>query len=212
MMVIYREIMSLALAAPALGALLLWVPHRQDRDDFRYSGTHDGTRLAGALAEALMGRLAMVPAVVLPLLGAALVVLAFVHGELSDVTEGWWYALDPRGHILEPWKWALRLVYCGIGALVVAGCGFVARPRGRPAVPQASVLLGIPDSRLDWPWRSFGGPRQWAAYSCAVGSWLLTGCVVLMVPTLLNLMVAVLGAQETAATVEAITNVVSNQE
>ena len=85
----------------------------------------------------------MVPLVVLPLLSAVVVVLAFVHGVLNEIRlEMLWRVLGADGPVREAAQWVFTLIYCGVAGLVVAGVGFWLDPGPEPARDRTMRLLG----------------------------------------------------------------------
>lgn len=205
MTVIYENIALIAGSAFALGVMTLEIPRRQRHRGRTCHGDADRPRLLVPLADRLLRRLAAVPLVVLPLLSAAVVVLAFVHGVLNEIELGLlWRVIATEGPVLDAVQWVFTLIYCGVAALVIAGVGFLLHPG--PELPRdRAVRLLVPRSDGLRPWLlRRGGWRRVSSRACALGSWLCVAGMVMLVPSLQNLMFAILGAEDAAAAAQAI--------
>ena len=106
--------------------------------------------------------------------------------------------------MLDAVQWVFTLIYCGVAALVIAGVGFLLHPGPESPRDRAARLLDPRGDGLRPCLRRRGGWRRVASRACALGSWLCVAGMVLLVPSLQNLMFAILGAEDVAAAAQAI--------
>ena len=210
MSVIYLQIFVFASFAWVVGSGLVLIPRRHKRGGYEYLNKLDQPRLLVPLADRLLERLSTVPVVVLPVVGSAMVVLAFISGELNDMETVLWTALFPGSSFLAGLQLVFTLIYVGVAGLVLAALGFVLRPRSGSSEKRTLILLGPADTKTQLPWQSCGGLRRWLTRGSAMGSWLAAAAVVLLLPTLLNLIFVIHGAREAAEAAEAAREIANN--
>ena len=133
----------------------------------------------GRWSDWLSDRLGQVANVILPLITAALVAIAFMHETLRDVpSEAVWKPMA-IANVLGSRETGLYLVYTGVAGLMFALIGFALRGaepnRGDEATPARNWVLWKMSVR--WCTRAAG----WAALA-----------VVLLVPALVNMLLATL--------------------
>ena len=103
----------------------------------------------------------------------------------------------------DAFQLVFTLVYLGVAALIIAAIGFLLQTTSRTPRPRVLDPFSTTDNGVRWPWRSCGGLRQWLARGCSLGGWLVVAAVVLHGPTLLNLMLEILGVNDARAAAEA---------
>ena len=190
---IYTNILTYVLMGWTAGVCFLQIPRRPKGAENKYRKKSARLRWLVPLADRLLDRTAMVPVVVLPLMTAAFLVLAFVSGQLSELEFPWPSLVQSDGSLFSSLRWVFTLIYAGVAALIVAGAGFLLQSRPESGSEDAQAedgsLIDHPKGKIEWPWprRDHGSGRRWAARGCGIGAWLLVGTVVVLVPTMLYL-------------------------
>lgn len=133
----------------------------------------------GRLSDWLSDHLGQIVGVILPLVTAALVAIAFVHETLMDVPSEAVWTPSAVGRVLGSREAGIYLVYVGVAGLMFAIAGFVAKgaepDRGNRSTPALRWVL--------W--------KLWVRW-CTRAAGLAALGVVLLVPALLTMLVAAL--------------------
>ena len=152
-------------------------------------------RLVEGLCDKLLWRLSALAAVMLAVVGPAVVAIAFLHGKLGGFDGG--FVVTPEGikRILNTREWVLVILYAGPAGLLLGAAALVLRPTEMPA-QRRTGRVWPPEKRIDWPWVGRpGGVRLWAARTAALGAALGALTVVALIPTLIELLLAALEIQ-----------------
>ena len=83
------------------------------------------TRVRGAVSDRLLERLPLISTVILSLVGAALVAIAFLHGEIRATPASEQAGLIDWGRIISSREWGVTLVYFGVAGLLYLGAALV---------------------------------------------------------------------------------------
>ena len=174
--------------------LALWIPAPRERRGRRRSPGDSRSRLLGPFSELALKHLSRVGMVILPVLGSTVVAIAFVHGQLRGLGTEFAFTEDGFQRVRQARDLAFTIVYASVGGLFWGGVAFAVRPegsRGPRTIPVTESWL----QSSSWPWRTCGGPRRWLAQTFAMASGFGALAVVLLAPTLVELLLAVLDTQ-----------------
>ena len=143
MAAIYENVLILAAISWVAGMALLEVPRRRQRSGLQYPDESDRRRLLVPLADRLLARLGMVPLIVLPLLSASVVTLAFLHGELNELKAGSLVrVIGPDSEIRNALQWVVLLIYFCVAGLIIWESSFWLRSGTGVSPDQSLRLLG----------------------------------------------------------------------
>lgn len=189
---VFAETASLALAFLAFAGAGSLVPRRRKSKEQTGGNAFvlGRPRLIEGLGDRLLRRLAAVAAVILAVVGPAVVSIAFLYGKLGQVGSG--FAIAPEGlqRIVNVRGWALGILYAGSAGLLLGAIALVLQPSEMPPL-QRPRRIWPPRSRIDWPWTERpGGFRLWAARTSALGAGIGALTVVILIPVLIELLSA----------------------
>ena len=83
------------------------------------------TRVRGAMSDRLVERLPLIATVILSLVGAALVAIAFLHGEIGQTPATERAVVIDWDRIIDSREFGLYLVYVGVAGLLYLGAAVV---------------------------------------------------------------------------------------